>query len=181
MTMPQLGRPEPSRSPLRRVEAFARVIMPLVLAVLVMAVAAGPTGIRGLVAAVTLPQVVYWSVARPGAMSPPAVFALGLLLDLLTLAPLGSGVLTLLVVHGLAVAARRFLARQGFLLNWLAFTGFALGAAGFFWALTALLLFALPPFAPALYQAALTIGLYPAFAFLLGRLHAMMLRAEEDA
>jgi rod shape-determining protein MreD len=179
--MAQLGRPEPSRSPIRRVEALARAVMPLVLAVLSMAVASGPTGIPGLVAAVALPQVVYWSVARPAAMPPPAVFALGLLLDLLTLAPLGSGVLALLVVHGLAVAGRRWLARQGFLVNWLAFAGFAIGAAGFFWALTALLLFTLPPVAPALHQAALTAGLYPAFAFLLGRLHAMMLRAEEDA
>ncbi len=179
--MAQLGRPEPSRSPLRRIEAFARVVMPLVLAVLAMAVAAGPTGIPGLVAAVLLPQVVYWSVARPAAMSPPAVFALGLLLDLLTLAPLGSGVLAMLVLHGVAVAARRVLARQGFLLNWLAFAGFALGAAGLFWVLTALLLFTLPPVAPVLHQAALAIGLYPPFAFLLGRLHALMLRAEEEA
>lgn len=179
--MARLGRPEPSRSPLRRLEAFARAIMPPVLAVLAMTLAAGPTGIAGLVAAVLLPQVVYWSVARPGAMSPPAVFALGLLLDLLTLAPLGSGVLTLLVVHGIAVALRWRLARQGFLANWLVFGLLALGAGGLFWLLTALLLFTLPPLGPALHQAALAIGLYPPFAFLLGRLHAMMLRAEEAA
>lgn len=179
--MARLGRPEPSRSPLRRLEALARAVMPLVLAVLAMALAAGPTGIPGLVAAVLLPQVVYWSVTRPGAMSPPVVFLLGLLLDLLTLAPLGSGVLTLLLVHGAAVALRWRLARQGFALNWLAFAGFALGAALLCWLLTALLLFALPPFGPALHQAALAIGLHPPLAFLLGRLHAMMLRAEEEA
>lgn len=179
--MARLGRPEPSGSLLQRLEALARAVTPTVLAVLAMALAAGPTGIPGLVAAVLLPQVVYWSVTRPGAMSPPAVFALGLLLDLLTLAPLGSGVLTLLVVHGVAVALRWRLARQGFVPNWLAFAGFALGAALLFWLLTALLLFTLPPLAPALHQAALAIGLYPPFAFLLGRLHAMMLRAEEAA
>jgi rod shape-determining protein MreD len=53
---------------------------------------------------VTLPCVVFWSVFRPGAMSPPVVFLLGLLLDLLTLAPLGTGVLTLLVAHGAGAA-----------------------------------------------------------------------------
>lgn len=179
--MARLGQPEPSGSLLRRIEAMARAVMPGVIAALSMAVAAGPTGVPGLVAAVVLPQVVYWSVARPGAMPAPAVFAIGLLLDLLTLAPLGSGVLVLLVAHGLAAAARRVLARQGFLLNWAVFAVFALGAAALGWGLTALLLFALPPFGPALHQAALAIGLYPAFALVLGTLHAMMLRAEEAA
>jgi hypothetical protein len=32
---------------------------------------------------------------------------------------------------------------------------------------------------PVLHQAALAAGLYPALAYLLGRLHAMMLRAED--
>jgi rod shape-determining protein MreD len=177
----RLGRPEPSPSLLRRLEALARILLPGIGAALTMALAAGPTGVPALVAAVCLPQVVFWSLFRPASMAPPVVFLLGLLLDLLTLAPLGSGVLTLLVAHGLAVAWRRFLAKQSFLLVWLAFCGFAAGAAAFGWALTALLSFSLPPALPALHQAALTAGFYPPFAFILGRLHAMMLRAEEGA
>jgi rod shape-determining protein MreD len=179
--MASVGRPEPSPGLVRRIEAVARALVPAFGAALLMAAAGGPTGIPGLVAAVTLPQVVFWSLYRPGAMSPPAVFLLGLLQDLLTLAPLGAGVLTLLVVHGLAVAWRRMLAKQSFLIVWLAFCAFAVGAAGLGYMLTALLSFSLPPPVPALHQAALTAGLYPAFAFLLGRLHAMMRRAEEAA
>jgi rod shape-determining protein MreD len=177
----QVGRPEPSPSLLRRLEAAARALLPGLGAALLMVVAAGPTGMPTLVAAVTLPQVVYWSVFRPGAMSPPMVFVLGLLLDLLSLAPLGTGVFTLLVAHGLAVTWRRFLARQSFLFIWLCFCGFAAGAAALGYLLTALLSFDLPPVQPALHQAALAAGLYPAFAWLLGRLHAMMLRAEDAA
>jgi rod shape-determining protein MreD len=157
----------------------ARAVLPTLCAGLLMVVAAGPTGVAALVPAVTLPQVVFWSIFRPAAMPAAAVFLLGLLQDLLSLAPLGTGVLTLLVAHGFAITWRRFLARQSFLLVWLAFSGFAAAAAALGYLLTALMTLALPPLAPALYQAALTAGLYPAFAFLLGRLHGMMLRAEE--
>jgi rod shape-determining protein MreD len=176
-----VGRREPSPRLLRRVEAFARALLPAFGAALTMAAAAGPTGLPALVPAVALTQVVFWSVFRPGAMSPPAAFVVGLLLDLLTLAPLGTGALTMLIAHGLAVAWRRFLARLGFLTGWLAFCGFAAGAAGLGYALAALLSLSLPPVGPALNQAALTACLYPGFVLVLGRLHAMMLRAEEAA
>lgn len=179
--VPQVGRPEPSPGLVRRLEALARALLPGIGTAVLMVVAAGPTGLPTLVAAVALPQVVFWSVFRPGAMSPPVVFVLGLLLDLLSLAPLGSGVLTLLVAHGLAVTWRRLLARLSFLFVWLAFGGFALGVAALGYALTALLSFDLPPVQPVLHQAALAAGLYPAFAWVLGRLHAMMLRAEAAA
>ena len=179
--MAQVGRPEPSRGLVRRLEAAARALLPGLAVALLMVMAAGPTGLPTLVAAVTLPQVVFWSVFRPAAMSPPVVFVLGLLLDLLSLAPLGTGVLTLLVAHGLAVTWRRFLARQSFLFMWVAFCGFAAGASGLGYLLTAALSFDLPPAQPAFHQAALAAGLYPAFAALLGRLHAVMLRAEEAA
>jgi rod shape-determining protein MreD len=175
-----VGRPEPSPPGLlRRFEAIVRAALPTLGAAGLMVIAAGPTGVPALVAAVALPQVVFWSLFRPGAMPPPAVFLVGLLLDLLTLAPLGTGVVTMLVAHGLAVAWRRVLARQSFLFVWLAFCGFAAGAAALGYVLTAALAFTLPPVAPAVHQTLLTAGLYPAFAFLLGRLHALMLRAEE--
>jgi rod shape-determining protein MreD len=174
-----VGVPEPSPSLIRRIEALARAILPPFAAALTMIAAAGPTGMPALVPAVVLPQVFFWSVFRPGAMSPPAVFVVGLLLDLLTLAPLGTGVLTLLVVHGLAVSWRRFLARQTFLVAWVAYCGFAAGAAALGYLLTALMSLSLPPVAPMLREAALTAALYPFFAFLLGRLHQLMLRAEE--
>lgn len=177
--MAVVGRPEPSPSLLRRVEAFARAFLPGFGAALSMIAAAGLTGAPALVPAVALPQVVFWSIFRPGAMSPPAVFAVGLLLDLLSLAPLGTGVLTMLVAHGLAVAWRRFLARQPFVAVWLVFCGFALGVAALGYLLTALLSFTLPPPGPMLAQAALTACLYPPFALLLGQLHRLMLRAED--
>jgi len=104
-------------------------------------------------------------------MPPPAVFVLGLFADLLGLQPVGVAVVTVLIVHGLALRWRRVLVRQGFLLVWLAFVAVAAGAAALEWALTALLTFTLLPAAPALFQFALSAGLYPALATLLTRAH----------
>ena len=124
-----VGRPEPSPGLLRRIDALARAALPTFTTALLLVLAAGPTGVPALVPATALPCIFFWSLFRPGAMPPPAVFALGALQDLLTLAPLGIGVVTLLVAHGLAVSWRRFLARQSFLFVWLAFCGFAAGIA----------------------------------------------------
>ncbi len=53
---------------------------------------------------------------------------------------------------------------RGFVAAWLAFAVVAVGAALLGWALTALLSFRLLPVGPALFQAVLTIALYPALA-----------------
>jgi rod shape-determining protein MreD len=174
-----VGRPEPSPGLLRRLDDLARAAFPATCTAVLMIMASGPTGLPTLVPAVALPCIIFWSIFRPGAMPPPAVALLALLQDLLTLAPFGTGMVTLLVAHGLAVAWRRFLVRQSFLFVWLCFGGFAAGAAGLGWLLTALLAWDLPAPAPAMHQAALAMGLYPTFAFVLGRIHTAMRQAEE--
>lgn len=176
-----VGRPEPSPGVLRRLDSLARALLPMVLSSVLLVMAAGPTGVPALVPATALPCVVFWSIFRPAAVPPPAIFALGVLQDLLTMAPLGLGVVTLLITHGLVVAWRRFLVRQSFLFVWLVFCAFAAGAAALGWLVTALLAWTVPPLPPALHQAALTAGLYPLFAFLLGRIQAVMTRAEDQA
>jgi rod shape-determining protein MreD len=99
------------------------------------------------------------------------VFLLGLLTDLLAYAPPGISVLSLLIVHGLAVRGRRALVRQGFLVVWLSFSLIAFAISLLQWALTSVLVFRLMPATPAFFQAALAAGLYPALAVLLTRAH----------
>src|SRR5215218_7071959 len=123
------GRPAPATGLLRRADALARAALPGGLAALLLILAALPLGLPGLVPAVVLPCVFFWSVFRPTALPPPAVFGLGLLQDLLTAAPLGTGMLVLLVTHGLAARWRRALAARSFLVVWLAFCGVSAGAA----------------------------------------------------
>ncbi len=130
-----------------------------------------PLGGPVLLSAVTIIAVFFWSVYRPGAMPPPAVFLLGLLFDLLGWLPVGDGVLTLLLVHGFCVRWGRFLVRQGFVLVWVVFAGFAGAAAGLIWAIAGLIQFRLLPVGPAVVEAVLTIVLYPALAIPLTAAH----------
>lgn len=172
------GRPAPAPGLLRRIDAFARLAFPGFSTAFLMVLAAAPINLPSPVFAVALPCVAFWSVFRPAAMMPPMVFLLGLLMDLLTLAPLGSGVLVLLALHAAAVRFRHFLARQSFLAVWLAFCVAAFGAACFYWGLQSLLALRLSPVAPALHAALLACGLYPAIALVLTRVHEAMRYAE---
>jgi rod shape-determining protein MreD len=172
------GRPAPASGLLRQADALARAALPGGLTAILLVLAAVPVGLFGLVPAVALPCVFFWSVFRPATLPPPAVFGLGLLQDLLTAAPPGAGVLVLLVTHGLAARWRRFLVKQSFLVVWLAFCGFTAGAALLGGALQALLLWRFLPVPPGFWQALLTAGLYPGLAWVLTRVHEAMLRAE---
>ncbi|WP_347543694.1 rod shape-determining protein MreD [Roseomonas sp. CAU 1739] len=172
------GRPAPAPGLLRRIDAFARVAFPGFSTAFLMVLAAAPINLPSPVLAVTLPCVAFWSVFRPAAMMPPIVFLLGLLMDLLTFAPLGSGVLVLLALHAAAVRFRHVLARQSFLAVWLGFCVAAFGAAGVYWGLQSVLALQLPPIAPALHAALLACGLYPAIALVLTRVHEAMRHAE---
>ena len=110
----------------------ARTRFPAACTIVLMLLTAAPLGIAdqaALLPAVTLACVYFWSLFRPAAMPPPVVFVIGLLFDLLGYLPLGVGVLSLLVVHGVALRWRRVLTRQGFLLVWLAFAALPSGAA----------------------------------------------------
>lgn len=165
-------RPRPTLA--RRLDAAARSAFPFGLSVLLLLLAAAPLGLPAaaeLQQALTLASVFFWSLFRPAAMPPPAVFLLGLLMDLLGLAPLGTGIITLLIVHGVALRWRRAMVPQGFLLVWLAFIGVAAGAAALGWGLGSLLAFRLLPPLAGLFQFALSAALYPALAMVLTRAH----------
>ncbi|HEY4253686.1 MAG TPA: rod shape-determining protein MreD [Roseomonas sp.] len=178
---PRPGRPEPAQGFLRQLDDFARMALPSVATAVLLVLAAAPLGLPALVPAVVVPAVFFWSVFRPASMSPLMVFLLGLLQDLLTYAPIGIGILTLLIVHGLAFRWRRGLAAWSFLAVWLVFCAFAMGAAAIGWLLHALLALQLPSAVPALHLALLSAGLYPTMAYVMTRAHQAMQRAELDA
>lgn len=175
------GRREPAPGLLRRLDAFARAAFPAVGTALLMILAAAPVGLPSALPAVALACVFFWSLFRPASMSPPVCFGIGLLQDLLGFAPPGIGILTMLALHGLVLRTRRVLARQSFLLVWLAFGALAAGAALLAWLLQAALGARLPPAVPGVVFWALSAGFYPAIAALLTPLHKAMQRAEDLA
>ncbi|MSP30747.1 MAG: rod shape-determining protein MreD [Acetobacteraceae bacterium] len=166
----------------RRLDVAARRAFPSACTALLMLLLAAPLGLpeqRALLPALTLACVFFWSLFRPASMTPPMVFALGLLLDLLAYLPLGVGVLSLLGVHGVTIQARRFLTRHGFVLIWLSFLLIALAVSALGWLLSSLLTLRLLPFAPAMFQSALAAALYPAIAPLCARAHASIADPEQ--
>ena len=159
----------------------ARRALPAASTALLLMLTAAPLGLPGqpeLQACVALSCVFFWSLFRPASMPPPLVFLLGLLTDLLGFAPPGIGVLSLLLLHGIAVRWGRFLVRQGFVTVWLSFMFLSAAAAALQWALTSLLVFRLLPPAPGIFQAVLAAGLYPAIAVILTWVHQTLAEPE---
>lgn len=158
----------------RRLDTLARRAFPVTSTVLLMLASNAPFGIpdqASLLPAVAVVAVFFWSVFRPSGMPPVAVFLIGLLLDLMGWLPIGTGVVTLLLVHAFCLRWRRGMARQGFLAIWLAFAGFATGAAAVTWGLVALLDLRPLPLGPAAFQAVLTTALYPGLAIPFAHAH----------
>lgn len=184
MASPAEQRPgiRPRATMARRLDLAARHAFPASITILLMLLTEAPFGIADqttLLPTVALASVWFWSLYRPAAMAPPVVFAIGLLLDLLDWLPVGTGVLTLLIVHGLALRWRRVLGRQGFALVWLAFAVVAAGAAAVEWAATAVLTWRLVPPDAMLFQAVLSAALYPALAILFARAHRSIANPEQ--
>ncbi len=116
---------------------------------------------QALLPGATMASVFFWSLFRPASMPAPVVFALGLLYDLLSFSPPGLAIVTLLIVHAIGVGARHGLARQGFVVVWLAFLLVATGAILLDYALMCGFTLTLLPPQPALFELALSAGLYP--------------------
>jgi rod shape-determining protein MreD len=104
----------------------------------------------------------------------------GVLMDLLGYLPLGVGVLTLLVAHGIARHWRRFLVQQGFAMTWLAFLPIAAGAALISWVLVTLLTLTLIPPGLAIFQAVLTGAFYPVVAIPLAWIHRSIAMSDAE-
>jgi len=157
-----------------RLDAASRHAVPVLVCVLILLLLSTPLGLPGQAAMQpvwALTNVYFWSLYRPASLPAASVFAIGLLLDLLTQGPIGAGVLILLTVHGTALRLRRFLTRRSFALVWLVFMAFAAAASGAEWLLVSLLTWrALSP-GPALFECALAVGMYPILAVLLIRAH----------
>jgi rod shape-determining protein MreD len=165
----------------RQLDAAGRAAFPAACTALLLLILAAPLRLPGqaqLQPATAMACVFFWSLFRPASMSPPIVFALGLLADLLGLTPPGISVLVLLVVHGLAVRWR-VLAGQGFLLVWLVFIAVAGLASLLGWALTSALTLHVLPFRAALFAFGLAAGLYPVLAYLFTIAHRGLANPEQ--
>jgi rod shape-determining protein MreD len=111
--------------------------------------------------------VAYWSTRRPEAAVLVAVFALGLVRDLMTDAPVGAGVLTLVLASEFLKTLSQGLSRRGFATEWLLLASVLALVLLTQW-LVVLVLLAHPPYLVDLgYLWLATMALYPALALVM--------------
>lgn len=116
-----------------------------------------------------LTAVYYWTILRP--LPPLAVFALGLILDLLSNYWFGMNALVLVAVQALTTHNRKFLLGQSFLVIWAGFALVAFGAAAVQWALFSLFDTALISAKPILISTVLSVVLFPLSVLPLAGVH----------
>ncbi len=108
--------------------------------------------------------VVYWAANRPGSTPLLAVFALGLVRDLMTDAPVGAGAFSLVLAAEVIKTLWRRRTRGGFFMEWLVLAAAAFGTAALMWLLVLLTLAQPPYLAVIFHQCLYTIMVYPLLA-----------------
>nr|WP_277346482.1 rod shape-determining protein MreD [Sneathiella chungangensis] len=153
--------------------------VPFAVTVLLALMSVVPIGIAGY--AIVTPSfaaisVFYWSIHRPYLMAPPLCFLLGLLSDCLTGAPLGLSSFLYLLIHGITVSQRRIFIGKSFVLTWFGFALIGFIIAMLSWLIACLYSLALLPLTPILVQFALSLLVFPMFAWGFGMLQNSLLR-----
>jgi len=118
--------------------------------------------------------VFFWTIYRPDLMSYGAAFAIGVVADLVTGAPLGVTALILVVVRRVVLAQRRATLGKPFHILWFSFAMIALPAALLGWLVGSLYTFHALSILNVLVQAALTIVVFPPVAWLLTRCQVLL-------
>ena len=153
-----------------RVDHTARNVTPFLISLALVLLSVLPVPIPGFTAIApvfALMSLYHWAIYRPNLMPFSAVFAIGLLHDLLTGSPIGLFTLVFLTVYGITLTQRRFIAGKSFLVYWLGFVMLAFGAAVESWVLgSAWYLMLLDP-RPVLFQFLVTVGTFPLLAWFL--------------
>lgn len=125
--------------------------------------------------AFALMAVYYWAVQRPDVFPPYAVFAVGLLYDLLSAGPIGLWALVYLIVYGLVVSQRTLVVAQTFSVIWVGFFVAAMLNGVLGWVLASLYFGQLLPIWGVLGQMLATVALFPVFANLFQKLQDWLL------
>ncbi len=124
-----------------------------------------------------LAGIYYWTIYRPNLLPPAAVFLCGLVLDLLSGAPLGVAALVFLLTRIVVLPQRRFFVDRLFPFVWGGFTLLAVAAIAFLWLLGSVLTGVMLDMRAAALQWVLTVACFPAIAYLLMRVQRAFLPA----
>ena len=122
----------------------------------------------------SLAAVYFFAIYRPSLLPAPAVFAVGLFQDALIGLPFGLSALVLLGVYGVIVSQRSAFRGRPFLISWMGFAAVVPVAAAVTWAIVSALAGTFVPPMAVVFQALITIAVYPLVNVLLAGLARLL-------
>lgn len=165
------------QTPLQKIDAYGRCIMPALFAVLLVILSVTPMQIPGyavIAPSFLLMSVYYWAIYRPDVMPFILVFLLGLFQDILSGGPPGLNAWILLVAFGLVVSQRRFFIGKSFPVIWWGFMLLAAGAGSLTWVLTAILSDTVVAPQPGIFAFLMSIAVYPILTLAFAAIHRLL-------
>ncbi len=163
----------------QRLDTIARRMLPVAVTLLLALFAGVPFHIPGfgeMAPAVVLISIYYWTIFRPDLLPTPAVFAIGLVQDVLTGTPLGVNALVLLLVFAVVLGQRRFFLGKSFLVMWWGFLLIVAGAMAGLWMILSSLDGTIINPLPGVFQGALTVAVFPLLTWIFIRSQQALLR-----
>ncbi len=151
-----------------RMDLLARQLTPAVLTLVLVIIIVMTLHIPGFSRiAPLLPQMAvnHWGIYRPRLLPAYLVFLIGLLQDVLTGTPIGVNALVLLAVYGAVLSQKQFFIGKSFFILWLGFSVIAAGALAVSWGLISVINLTLVEPRTVIFQYLLTLGFFPAIAF----------------
>ena len=134
-------------------------------------------GYAALTPAFALMAVYHWSVYRPDLLPPTFLFAIGFAQDLVTGATVPASALVLLLARAGVLRYRRHFVGQPFPFAWAGFAVLVAATTLGLWALHCVLQLALFDLRTAIIRGAVTVALFPAASFSLGRSQRALISA----
>ena len=164
-----------------RMDLLARQLTPSMLTLILVIIGVVPLRIlefSTVMPLLPLMAVYHWAVFRPRLLPAYAVFLIGILQDILTGAPVGVNALVFLLVYGAVLSQKRFFTGKSFLILWLGFSLIAAAASALNWLAISLLSATIVEIRTAVFQYLLTVGFFPAVAWVFMRWQRAFLRLD---
>jgi len=167
----------------QRIDRSARQLAPFLSSVILVMFSALPVYLPGygqVAVDVGLMTVFYWAIYRPDLFPVIAAFVLGLWQDILVGSPIGLHALILLLANWAIVSQRTFFQGKSFAVIWWCFSLVALASALVSWILVCGLNMTFVSPMAVLFQAALTVGIFPFMAWFLARAQHAIVRPLDE-
>jgi rod shape-determining protein MreD len=175
--MPRL---EPySPTPAARAGRIVMTVAPFVMGLACVLLSFVPIGrIVGssLTPAFALMAIYYWAVVRPEMFPPLAVFAVGLVFDLLSGGAIGLWAFVYVVTYAVVISQRLLIVNAPFSVFWFGFFVTAAFAGALAWAVVSIFHGMLVAPGPVARHMIVTVAVFPIFAMLFGRVQARVLQ-----